>query len=99
MSKHSEITNYNFKFKWFESKEEADEFCNCPDIEKMEESGYLKEDEILSEILENLKKLKKGDFSKPFKIENKKLYNEKFKSLYKDLISRLKKEIPVIINK
>jgi len=123
MSKHSEITNYNFKFKWFESKEEADEFCNCPDTEKMEESGYLKEDEILSEILENLKKLKKGDFSKPFKIENKfiviylidtkkqkdikktyqlarkKLYNEKFKSLYKDLISRLKKEIPVIINK
>lgn len=125
MGKHSEITEYNFKFKWFESKEKADEFCISPDSNKMEESGYLKEDEILPEILENLKKLKKGMFSRPFKIGNKfivvylidikkeevkdikqlyqiarrKIYKEKFNTLYANLISRLKEEIPVIINK
>ncbi len=125
MSKHSEIIEYNFKFKWFGNKEEADGFCKCPDSEKMEESGYLKEDEILPEILENLKKLKKGMFSRPFKIGKKfiviylldtkrekvkdirqlyqiakrKIYNKKFKSLYKNLISRLKKEIPIVVKK
>jgi len=125
MSKHSEITEYNFKFKWFGSKEKADEFCLSPDSNKMEESGYLKENEILPEILENLKKLKKGEFSRPFKIGNKfiviyledvkeeeikdikqlyqiarrEIYNEKFNTLYKNLISKLKKEIPATINK
>lgn len=125
MSRHSEITKYNFRFKWFKSKEEANKFLINPDKEQMEEAGYLEENEILPEILKNLKKIKKGEFSKTFKIGDrfiviyrvdskkekvkdiselyfiarKTLYNKKFNKLYKDLISRLKKEIPVEVNK
>ena len=123
INNHLEITKYNFKFKWFETKKTAEEFCLSPDITKMEESGYLKEDEILSEILTNLKKIGKGEFSSPFEVGNKfivvylsdvkkekvenlkdlyitarrKIFNEKFNTMYKQLVSKLKNEMLVRI--
>lgn len=59
---------FNFKFKWFNTKEKAEEFLKKGENKKMNEAGWMESNEILPEILEILKKTKKGSFSQPGKI-------------------------------
>ena len=61
---------FNFKFKWFNTEKEAEEFLK-KEKKEMENAGWMESNEILPEILEILKKTKKGNFSPPVKIGKK----------------------------
>ncbi|HNS32179.1 MAG TPA: hypothetical protein PKN36_04300 [bacterium] len=65
---------YCFRLKWFESEEEGMKFAGGFDGTKeteMSEAEWFKQEEILPEVLEEIKKVKEGELTPPFKIKEK----------------------------
>ncbi|MCM8772285.1 MAG: SurA N-terminal domain-containing protein [Candidatus Omnitrophica bacterium] len=69
----NEMNEYEFYFKWFENKEEAENFSKNFNQELLKDMEYakLKSSEIINEILEKLEKAEKNTIMEPFQINQK----------------------------